>query len=156
MSKAHKLILSLIGIPFLLIGGAYLWWIHWTPPDTEWGLRIRARRGDTLAMERLGGLTHEMRWFYMAAEKGDPGAYLSLGNLNQIYHPKEAFEYYRKGAEIELRTRKSAGCIIEVSKAYQFGLYGVVKNEVEADRLNQIASEILSAEAGLGPHRPVK
>ena len=154
--RFDKKIGSLLILPLALGFGGLYWWRHFDPPDNEWGLKIRIDRGDTAAMLKMADRTQEMKWIYMAAEHGDPGAFFSLGNLNQAYHPEKALEYYKKGAEIEIRTRESRVCIIELAKAYEYGLYGARRDPSEVARLDKIAVEIGMADMGLAPRVPQK
>jgi hypothetical protein len=156
LDQAKQRLLVGLGAPLLLVLGGWWWWGHFEPPDNEWGLKVRIARGDTRAMLRMGDLTQEIKWIQMAADHGDPGAYFSLGNLNQSRNPRRAFEYYLKGAEIEARTRQSRVCIIEVSKAYEYGLYGIHKNQQETDKWDKIGVEIGMADMGLAPRLPKK
>ncbi len=92
-------------------------------------LKIQAYLGSTTAMFKLveidGG--HRYYWLLMAARQGNTQAIFEVGNLNQP--TPEALIWYRKGAKLG-----DIGCMVEVGKAYQYGLYGVGVDKVEADK----------------------
>lgn len=104
-------------------------------------LKVQAHLGSTTAMLKLVEIDvpRNYYWLLMAANHGSTEAIIEVGNLNQ---PKpEALVWYKKGAELG-----SIGCMLEVSKAYETGLYGNPIDKAEADRWLQLAKKKMAEE----------
>jgi TPR repeat protein len=116
----------------LILGGIVLFFtLCFIPPLNNfiYCLKVQAYLGSTTAMFKLVEIDGRQNyyWLLMAANKGNAEAIIGVGNLNR---PKpEALVWYRKGAALG-----DVACMVEVGKAYQYGLYGEAVNKAEAKR----------------------
>lgn len=104
-------------------------------------LKVQAYLGSTTAMLKLREIDGGQRyyWLLMAAKQGNTQAIFEVGNLNQPM--PEALVWYKKGAELG-----DIGCMVEVGKAYQYGLYGVVVDKVEGQKWYDKANALYKEE----------
>ena len=134
----------LVRMGMLVMGGIlFLVVLCFIPPLNNfiYCLKVQAYLGSTTAMLKMEEIDDGQRyyWLLMAANHGDVGAIFGVGNLNR---PKpEALVWYRKGAELG-----DIGCMVEVGKAYQYGLYGVGVDNVEAEKWYDKANSLFKEE----------
>ena len=134
----------LIRFGLMIVGGALLLLtLCFIPPFNNiiYCLKVQAYLGSTTAMLKLVEIDGRQNyyWLVMAAEYGNTNAIFGVGNLNQ---PKpEALVWYRRGAALG-----SVGCMVEVGKAYQYGLYGVDVDKIEAEKWYDKANALFKEE----------
>lgn len=134
----------LLRFGMLGLGGLlFLFALCYLPPLNNFigCLKVQAYLGSTTAMLKLVEIDGGKRyyWLLMAAEHRNTQAIFGVGNLNRP--TPEALVWYKKGAELG-----SVGCMIEVSKAYEYGLYGAPIDKSEANRWLQLIKIKIASE----------